>query len=261
MTAILRRLAITALLCGSPAAAGPATKDAAPEAPATSCERIDHEGAPYTVCTIDVARADLGLYLRDDAGLPLASFGRLRSLLAARHRSLVVAMNAGLYELALSPVGLFIAAGETRPAAATGSGTGNFYLKPNGVFFAGAGRAGILETAAYLASDLHPVIATQSGPMLVIAGKLHPAFLPDGTSLKRRNGVGVRDGHTVVFALSMQPVSFFRFAMLFRDRLGCPDALYLDGTVSAMDVPALRLDSQVWPLGPMLAVSAPALDP
>ena len=33
--------------------------------------------------------------------------------------------------------------------------------------------------------------ATQSGPMLVIDGKIHPAFIEDSTDRKPRNGVGV----------------------------------------------------------------------
>ena len=252
----LRALALAALLLAPvPAAAEP--REAPPPA-AAGCERIVHDDQGYVVCTADAARDRLDLFDRDDAGLPLATFGRLASLLASKHRSLVFAVNAGMYHLDLSPVGLFVADGAMRHPAVTGSGSGNFFLKPNGVFFAGEGRAGILETAAFLSAGLHPDVATQSGPMLVIAGRLHPALKPDGTSLKKRNGVGVRDGHVVVFALSDAPVSFHRFALLFRDRLGCPDALYLDGTVSAVDAPALPLDSQVWPLGPMLAVTVPA---
>jgi uncharacterized protein YigE (DUF2233 family) len=36
----------------------------------------------------------------------------------------------------------------------------------------------------------------------------------------------------VVFAVSEAPVNFHGFARLFRDELGCRDALFLDGTIS-----------------------------
>jgi uncharacterized protein YigE (DUF2233 family) len=41
----------------------------------------------------------------------------------------------------------------------------------------------------------------------------------------------------IVFALSDEPVTFYAFASLFRDELHCPDALYLDGTISEFFVP------------------------
>ncbi len=226
---------------------------------AATCERLVDEGHAYTVCKVDLAREHLGLFNRDAAGHPFATFDRLAASLAASHRTLVFAANAGMYHLDLSPVGLFIANGDTSNPASTAEGFGNFFLKPNGVFFFGGDRAGIEETAAFLAANRHPAFATQSGPMLVIAGRLHPSLQPGGTSLKVRNGVGVRDGgRTAVFALSEEPVSFFRFAVLFRDGLGCPDALFLDGSVSAIYAPALHRNSQVWPLGPMVGVSVPA---
>ena len=36
----------------------------------------------------------------------------------------------------------------------------------------------------------------------------------------------------MVFAISETPVNFHTFARLFRDRIGCRNALYLDGTIS-----------------------------
>ena len=49
----------------------------------------------------------------------------------------------------------------------------------------------VMETEAFAKSGRKPDFATQSGPMLVINGKIHPKFSETGTSAKVRNGVGV----------------------------------------------------------------------
>ena len=94
--------------------------------------------------------------------------------------------------------------------------------------------------------------ATQSGPMLVIEGALHPAIQDDGSSRLIRNGVGVRGARIAVFVISDDPVSFGKFARLFRDDLGCANALFLDGTVSSLWAPELNRKDAVAPLGPMV---------
>jgi len=127
-------------------------------------------------------------------------------------------------------------------------------MKPNGVFYFDSRRAGILETQAFLRAGLRPDYATQSGPLLVQGGVFHPKIEPSGTSEKIRNGVGVRDGHVAVFAISEDPVTFYRFASLFRDRLGCPDALFLDGSISSLFAPAVGRADGLLPLGPMVGV-------
>jgi uncharacterized protein YigE (DUF2233 family) len=75
--------------------------------------------------------------------------------------------------------------------------------------------------------------ATQSGPLLVRGGALHPRFNRSSENRALRSGVGVR-GRTVVLAISRDDVNLWTFAALFRDELKCPDALYLDGVISAL---------------------------
>jgi prepilin-type processing-associated H-X9-DG protein len=94
--------------------------------------------------------------------------------------------------------------------------------------------------------------------MLVIDGRIHPKILPTGTSEKVRNGVCVREGATAVFAISQTPVTFNAFARLFRDGLGCSNALFLDGSVSSLYAPDLGRDDEFSPLGPIVGVSAPS---
>jgi uncharacterized protein YigE (DUF2233 family) len=180
----------------------------------------------------------------------------LEALVRSKGRRLIFAMNAGMYHYDRSPVGLHIEDGlEIAPANSRG-GYGNFHLKPNGVFFAGDGAAGVVETETFLKSGRKPRFATQSGPMLVIDGQLHPRLIPDSTTLYRRNGVGV-DGDRVVFLLADTPVNFHQFALVFRDHLKTPNALYLDGSISRLFAANLGRNDAGEAMGPIVAVTAP----
>ena len=101
-------------------------------------------------------------------------------------------------------------------------------------------------------------IATQSGPMLVINGKLHPAFDHDGTSRHIRNGVGIAPDGKARFVIGEDPVSLGKFARFFRDRLQCRNALFFDGAVSALWDPANHRRDVTVPLGPLVVVFKPA---
>lgn len=217
------------------------------------CRDLVFEGGRYTACTVDLRRQDLELHLDGSDGAPYGSLSRLvRSPAGA---GLVMAMNAGMYHPDLAPVGLYVQGGRQRTPASTADGPGNFHLKPNGIFYVARRRAGILETGTYLKRGIRPDLATQSGPMLVIDGRIHPQISADGPSRKVRNGVGMRDPQTVIFAISDEPVSFGAFARLFRDEFACRDALFLDGSISALYAPELgRDDVALKPLGPLIGV-------
>jgi uncharacterized protein YigE (DUF2233 family) len=162
-------------------------------------------------------------------------------------------MNAGMFDEAGKPIGLAVADGrELKAINRRENGGGNFHMQPNGVFLVRRdGSAEVVTTQAFgFSSDI--VAATQSGPMLVIEGALNPRFSADGTSRYVRNGVGVDGDGVPVFVISDAPVSFGKFARLFRDALGCRNALYLDGSVSSLWDPANnRMDSFAG-LGPMV---------
>ena len=104
------------------------------------------------------------------------------------------------------------------------------------------------------ARDGAPRWATQSGPMLLIAGRLHPGIQPDGASHYIRNGACVAPGGQLFFVISETKVSFGRFATAMRDGLACTDALYFDGAVSSLWAPALRRMDDRYALGPMVVV-------
>jgi uncharacterized protein YigE (DUF2233 family) len=212
------------------------------------CRPLLHEDATYVVCTVDLRKYRLKLFWRGPEGEPYGSFDRLKAV----QKDLAFAMNGGMYHKDWSPVGLYVEDGREMKRASTASGPGNFHMKPNGVFYATQDRAGVAETGRYLRQKPKAEIATQSGPMLVIDGRIHPKISEEGVSRKVRNGVGVRDPHTVVFAISDGLVTFGQFARLFRDALGCQNALFLDGSVSSLYAPALNRSDWRAPLGPII---------
>ncbi len=226
-----------------------------PDELGSACEAVTFEGARFTVCTADPGRHEIRLVVAGADGVPVREFDRLAAAVGLDASRLSFAVNAGMFEEDGSPVGLAIADGERRHKLNRRDASGNFHLKPNGVVFGNAsGRWSVMETDAYAASVRTPDFATQSGPMLVIDGELHAQFDENGTSLHIRNGVGVDEAGRAHFAISEEAVSFGRFARLFRDRLHCPNALFLDGSVSRLwDAHGGRKDVGAR-VGPLLAV-------
>lgn len=216
------------------------------------CMPFSHDGNGYTVCRFNPAEQRLELFNLDDTGAPYGNFTRLADALTEDGKKLTFAMNAGMFDDHLKPVGLYIEDGTIKKKLNRRGGYGNFHLKPNGVFLIDEGKAFVMDTDSYAKSDRRPEFATQSGPMLVINGRIHPKFSASGTSLKVRNGVGVTATGEVVFALSESVVSFHQFASLFRDGLKTPNALFFDGTVSSLYAADLNRNDGFLPLGPMV---------
>lgn len=229
-------------------------------AEALDCRALTHDGAAFTVCRVDAARTELRLFLDDpDTGRPLGSFKNVEDRLSDEGRRLMFAMNAGMYHQDRSPVGHYIEDGEEAAPVISSDGPGNFGLLPNGVFCIGDGWARVIETRRYLRDSPACRHATQSGPMLVIDGELHPRFLKDSNSRYVRNGVGTSaDGRTAWFAISEEPVNFHLFGRLFRDRLGARQALYFDGNISRLYAPQIDRYDGGFPMGPIVGAVAPA---
>ena len=227
---------------------------------ALDCTRISFEGTPFTACEVDPAKDDLRLFLNQDRDTLLGEERSRRIghfvLLETLQGPTPFAMNGGMYHANRRPVGLYIEDGQELAPLVPGPGPGNFGMVPNGVFCIEAGRARVIETRAYAAAPPDCRFATQSGPMLVIDGALHPRFLPESSSRYVRNGVGTSaDGSRVVFAISDRPVTFHLFARLFSEGYGLPNALYLDGGVSRLHAPALGRSDSGAAMGPIIAVT------
>jgi uncharacterized protein YigE (DUF2233 family) len=219
------------------------------------CEEVVFEGARAILCAIDPSTHDIRLVYQGPDEAVLGSVSKAVTVLAAAGATPLLAMNAGMYHADMTPVGLYVENGTEIAPLNEDDGFGNFFLKPNGVFFVrDDGSTGVMETAAYRAMELVPAFATQSGPMLVMDGAIHPRFLPDGTSRYIRNGVGVRADGTVVLAITRDKVSLGSFARLFRDIAKCPDALFFDGAVSSLAWGTQMEIDAGEPAGPVVAV-------
>lgn len=242
---IARAAAVLALALPSAALAW--TKPPADDA----CRSTQFENAGFTLCRTVPGRQTLRLVDLGADGKPVRSFAGLKA--AGGRQPVAFAMNAGMFNAGGRPVGLLVIDGEEEKPLSRRDGAGNFFMKPNGIFYEDAAGWHVMETDAFAAARPGGLrFATQSGPMLLVDGALNPHFTPDGPSRKLRNGVCVDAKGVAWFAISDGPVSFGRFARLFRDRIGCRDALYLDGSVSSLWDPAAdRLDDRA-PLGPIV---------
>lgn len=231
----------------------------APVAPtvahASDCRDMEFEGASYTLCEVAWGE-DLRLF-HSGADGAYGSFRRLDEALGAEGMALGFAMNAGMYHRDLEPVGLYVEEHQERAGIVTRAGPGNFGLLPNGVFCI-SDRFQVIESRSFKDNPPDCRFATQSGPMLVIDGALHPKFLADSDSTYIRNGVGVsEDGTRAVFVISNQAVNFYSFARFFRDALGLPNALYLDGSISRLYAPSLGRHDGGFPMGPIIGTVVP----
>ena len=244
----IRASLLAALLLAAPAAAQ--------EGP---CRDMAFDGVPYTVCEV-AAGDDLRVFHTAADGAPYGTFARVDDALAAEGLRLDFAMNGGMYHDDRRAVGLLVEHGVERARIVTADGPGNFGLLPNGVFCVTPDRRfAVIESRAFARDRPDCRFATQSGPMLVIDGALHPRFVEGSDSRNHRNGVGVSaDGARAVFAITARPVNFHAFARLFRDGLGLPQALFLDGQVSRLYAPAIRRNDFGLPMGPIVGLAVPA---
>jgi uncharacterized protein YigE (DUF2233 family) len=222
-----------------------------------NCRTTTFEDVPMTVCEADPTKDDIRLWHTRPDGEVVGTFERLRAMLKEQGSKPGFAMNGGMYHEDRSPVGYFYGDEGEKQRVITSPGPGNFGMLPNGVFCIGDGFAIVIESRRFDAERPACNYATQSGPMLVIAGDLHPRFLPDSTSRFVRNGVGVTADGRVVAAISDRPVTFHRFARFFRENVRAPNALYLDGKVSRLFAPGLDRSDPGFPMGPILGTVVP----
>ncbi len=242
-------LALTA--CGQPA---PETVEQ--EAPTWSaCEPAVFEGVELTLCVADPELHQIKTALAPDEGPPWRSLAAFAANRAPDAPLVAFALNAGMFDDDGQPIGYFVEDGERLHRLNRNAGPGNFHMLPNGVFFGTGNSWQVMTSQQFFETvDKRPQFGTQSGPMLVIDGELHPDIDPDGESLRIRNAVGVDSGGRALFVISDEPISFGKLARFYRDVLKVPNALFLDGTVSSLWAPDNgRLDNS-YPIGPIIVV-------
>ena len=224
------------------------------EAVASACADETFEGVGFTHCVARPGAQSIGMALLGDGGAPYRSFAAYRA--AHPDEQVAFAMNGGMFDDTGNPIGYYVENGDRRTTLNRNDGTGNFHLKPNGVFYGSGNSWHVMDSESFYntVSD-RPRFGTQSGPMLVIDGQIHPEITENGPSRYIRNAVGVDAAGNAHFVISDADVSFGVMARYFRDQLHTPNALYLDGVVSSLWDPATgRMDVRA-PLGPLIVVT------
>jgi len=207
----------------------------------------------------DPLKVKVRTYYKNDAGQAIKNLSALGLVVAAKHERLLFAMNGGMYMEANVPLGLYVENGKIIHPLNTAKASGNFYLKPNGVFYISKfNRAGICKTEDY--RKLKDVAyATQSGPMLLVDGDVNPIFTKGSANVYVRNGVGVLADGKLLFVKSNVPVNFYDFAAYFKEQ-GCTQALYLDGFVSKVWYPEKNIRETEGNFGAIIGASIPEND-
>jgi uncharacterized protein YigE (DUF2233 family) len=204
--------------------------------------------------TADPTKTKVELYWKNDAGNIIGNIADLKTYVESKNKTLVFAMNGGMYTKTQQPQGLYIEDKKTVTKLDTASGGGNFYLKPNGVFYLTSNNRAVVCQTKDFKNDGSINNATQSGPMLVINGKVHPGFTKGSSNLNIRNGVGILPNNKILFAMSKTEINFYDFAKFFIDK-GCKNALYLDGFVSRMYLPEQNWRQMDGVFGVMIGVT------
>lgn len=236
---MIRLLALAVLVLAAPAHA--------------ACRSESYEGNGYTLCEVK-ADQDVRLFLNDAAGEKYGTFDRVNDALGGK---LVFAMNAGMYLPDRNPVGLYVEDGDQLANLKTAKSSGNFGLLPNGVFCISDAGFAVIESRAFKGAPPACRYATQSGPMLVINGELHPRFLKGSSATNIRNGVAVSDdGQSATFIISDNAVNFHDMASYIRDHLGLNNALYFDGRISRLYAPELDRSDLGFQMGPIVGLVA-----
>lgn len=226
--------------------------ETSPETP-SACRSVAFENVPLTHCVADPAEHRIATRLGQ------AGTGPFRTLSAfaetVDNRTIAFAMNAGMYGDDAQPIGYYVEDGDRKKELNRADGPGNFHMKPNGVFFGSGGSWRVLTADRFYSTVRdRPRFGTQSGPMLVIDGELHPDIQDNGPSRAVRNAVGVAEDGKAHFVISNAALSFGQIARFFRDELKVKNALFLDGNVSSLWDPATnRLDRGL--IGPMIVVT------
>jgi uncharacterized protein YigE (DUF2233 family) len=225
----------------------------------SDCKTESFEGTELTHCIADPAQHTVAMVLGPKGGEPYRGFAAFAADRPEQAAQVTFAMNGGMYGVDGRPIGYYVERGERLRKLNRGKGGGNFHLLPNGVFFGTGSIWAVLSTDEFADQiTKRPDFATQSGPMLVINGKMHPKFDEDGESQNIRNAVGVDDQGRAHFVISEEPLSFGRLARYYRDQLKVKNALFLDGNVSALwDRPSGRMDQTVQ-LGPLIVIEKAA---
>ena len=224
--------------------------------------KVFYKGSWYFIFVVNTDSSRILMHHKDSlTKKPYNTIGNVYKALAKNNIKPLMITNAGMYTTSFEPQGLFIEnSKELFPVDIGKPNSNNFYLKPNGVFFIDNDNKPFINTtedfiSKYRSKKIKVKFATQSGPMLLIGGKIHPAFQINSNNKKIRSGVGVVNNNKVVFIMSIDDVNFYDFARLFNVLFNCKDALFLDGAISRMYLYDLAPLEKGGNFGPIISVS------
>lgn len=225
----------------------------------SACESVSFESIPLTHCIADPAQHAIAMANVGPDKQPFANLAKFAA--SVDTATIAFAMNGGMYGDDLKAIGYYVQNGERLRELNRANGEGNFYMKPNGVFFGTGSKWQVMGSNTFFNTvGDRPDFGTQSGPLLLVDGKLHPEVQDDGPSRAIRNAVGVDASGKAHFVISDAPVSFGQIARYYRDVLKVKNALYLDGAISSLWDPARgRMDKGR--VGPIIVVTRRAAKP
>ena len=227
------------------------------EKPQNTQTKVKTLNEKFILFEVNPASEPIHIYNVKNTGVH--SFSSVDSIALSQGFELKFATNGGIFNSDLKAKGLLISEGiQTSPLDTLQSGYGNFYLQPNGVFCIDTNNNARIMTTQEFMSEMTDSLftqATQSGPVLLINGKINPEFNPDSKNVFIRNAVATTRSGLVLFAISTEKVSFYEMASFLKGK-GCKEALYLDGAISKFYVPSLQIGSldEGSNLGPIIAV-------
>jgi len=145
----------------------PAEQVAAPS-PAPSITAVDSacraaifEDVPLSHCIADPAAHRIAMVNAPAGGQPYGSMSAFAA--SADAGTIAFAMNGGAYGDDLKAVGYYVENGERLSDLDRGDGEGNFYMKPNGVFFGTGATWRVLASDSFFATvGERPEFGTQS---------------------------------------------------------------------------------------------------
>ena len=227
----------------------------------TGSKAIVFNGVKYHLFVADLDSVDVKTHLIHIKSK--TTLGQVKSFLEMQKRVPLMITNAGMFTPSYEPEGLYIEENSLKKYpldVGDQKSNLNFYLRPNGVFYINAKNIPHIDSTQEFRrlqrlGKLKIKLATQSGPMLVINGRIHPAFLKGSFNQKIRSGVGILHTKKIVFAATLDGSNFYDFAVFFRDVLNCKNALFLDGAISKMylhDIDSTETGGQ---FGPVISVS------
>lgn len=209
----------------------------------------------FDVCSIMPEKNNISFWVES------VSIKGVKKNLEKKNRTLLFATNAGIFNPRNIPEGLFVLDQQVRVPVNKKTGNGNFFMQfgkdtlSNGIFYIDINNKGnIIKTKEYEEHRKNMQNATQSGPILLYNNEINPLFNKESSNFYIRSGVGVTESE-IIFIISNEEVTFYALASVFK-ALGCANALYLDGAISEMYLPALhRMDEGVRLFGGIIGVA------